>query len=74
VLWIVLGAIGMVTIIVGGDVGFKMVFRMGVRVEAREGRRAGSTPGTAVVQGTGEAAVVPGSESTAPSEVPPPGS
>ena len=38
-LWIVLGVVGMIAIIVGGDVGFNMVFRMGVRVEAREARR-----------------------------------
>jgi uncharacterized membrane protein len=33
-LWIVLSALGIVAIIVGGDVGFTMVFKMGARVEA----------------------------------------
>jgi uncharacterized membrane protein len=36
-LWIVLGVIGTIAIIVGGDVGLNMVFKMGARVEARGG-------------------------------------
>ena len=35
-LWVVLGILGVVAIIAGGDVGFNMVFKMGARVEARE--------------------------------------
>ena len=74
-LWIVLGVIGMIVIVVGGDVGFKMVFRMGVRVEAREARRG--TP-TDQIEDTAEApeagSVAPASGTSAPSEASPPSS
>jgi uncharacterized membrane protein len=44
-LWVVLGVLGVVAIIAGGDVGFNMVFKMGARVEAREpGATGEATP------------------------------
>ena len=47
-LWVVLGALGVIAIIAGGDVGFNMVFKMGVRVEAREpGATGDATPAVA---------------------------
>jgi uncharacterized membrane protein len=68
--WIVLGVIGMITVIVGGDVGFNMVFRMGARVEAREARRGGTaTPeDRSDAPGADEPSVVPEAE---PSEASP---
>jgi len=70
-LWIVLGVIGMIVVIAGGDVGFNMVFRMGVRVEAREARRGRPADGTEDMAGTPEAGAVAPASSTPWKETPP---
>src|SRR5207247_10542119 len=41
-LWLVLDAIGLLTVLLGGDVGASMVFRMGYRVQDSD-RPAGQT-------------------------------